>query len=66
MNQLEITEVKEFEIDPRGGPNTREVQQEESKKASEASQLIVGKGKLSPWKFPRKKTSIQFVHAAVT
>jgi hypothetical protein len=44
MNQLEITEVKEFEIDPRGGPNTREVQQEESKKASEASQLIVGKG----------------------
>ena len=57
MNQSDITETKEFEIDPRGDPRTREEaqQEEESKKASKASQLIQGEGKLSPWKFPRKK-----------
>jgi len=55
MNQPKITEAKEFGIDPRGGPKTREEaqQEEESKKASEASQPIPGK--LSPWKFPRKE-----------
>ena len=57
MNQPEITEAKEFEIDQRGGPKTREEaqQEEESKKASKTSQPIPGEGKLSPWKFPRKE-----------
>ena len=57
MNQPDITETKEFEIDPRGGLRTREEaqQEEESKKVSKASQLIQREGKLSPWKFPRKK-----------
>jgi hypothetical protein len=55
MNQPDLTGT-EFEIDTRGGPRAREeAQQEESKKASKASQLIQGEGKLSPWKFPRKK-----------
>jgi len=56
MNQPKITEAKEFGIDPRGGPKTREEaqQEEKSKKASEASQPIPG-DKLSPWKFPRKE-----------
>ena len=56
MNQPEITEAKEFEIDPREGPKTREeAQQERDSKASKASQPIPGEGKLSPWKFPRKE-----------
>ena len=56
MSQPKITEVKEFEIDPRRGPKTREAQQEEeAKKASETSQPIPGEDKLSPWKFPRKE-----------
>ena len=36
MNQPKITEAKEFEIDPTGGPKTQ--QEEEAKKASETSQ----------------------------
>jgi hypothetical protein len=57
MNQPNITETNPSGIDPRGGPRTREEaqQEEESKKASKASQLIQGEGKLSAWKFPRKK-----------
>jgi hypothetical protein len=55
MNQPEITDAKEFEIDPRGQKTRKEAEQEqESKKASEASQPIPG-DKLSPWKFPRKE-----------
>ena len=56
MNQPKITEAKEFEIDPRGGPKTREESQQEdrAKKASKTSQRIPGEDKLSPWKFPRK------------
>ena len=54
MNQPKITEAKEFEIDPTGGPKTREeAQQEEAKKASETSQET--EDELSPWKFPRKE-----------
>ena len=54
MNQREIIEAKR--VDPRGGPETREVaQQEEANKASETSQPILGEDKLSPWKFPRKE-----------
>jgi hypothetical protein len=53
MNQPDITESRELETDPRGGPRTREEaqQEEKSKKASK----IQGEGKLSPWKLPRKK-----------
>ena len=56
MSQPKITEAKEFEIDPRGGPKTREESQQEdrAKKASKTSQRIPGEDKLSPWKFPRK------------
>jgi hypothetical protein len=55
MNQPKITEAKEFEIDPTGGPKTREEaqQEEEAKKASETP--IPAEDKLSPWKFPRKE-----------
>ena len=57
MNQPKITEAKDFEIDPRGGPKTREEAQEEeeAKKTSETSQPIPAEDKLSPWKFPRKE-----------